>query len=118
MENSRSSASISGGLLMAIAFLGIFVYGLLTALPGTVLPDLERNKFLENDAVAGTFLLINAIGAVIAYLVSGPLTDKLGKKFTLSVGALLVIASMVSFAFVVTNVAPQSAKILIFLCGL
>ena len=118
MQTTRTETTTQSGLLMAIAFLGIFVYGLLTALPGTVLPELERAKYLENDAVAGTFLLINAIGAVIAYLVSGPLTDKLGKKFTLTTGALLVIAAMVAFALVVTNVAPQGAKVLVFLCGL
>lgn len=118
MNTTGGAAESRGSLLMAIAFLGIFVYGLLTALPGAVLPELERNRFLANDAVVGTFLLINAAGAVLAYLVSGPLTDKFGKKFTLSVGALLVIAAMGSFALVVTNVAPQSAQGLVFLCGL
>ena len=118
MTTTTGSTEGRGLLLMAIAFFGIFVYGLLTALPGAVLPELERNKFLANDAVVGTFLLINAAGAVLAYLVSGPLTDRFGKKFTLAVGAILVIASMSSFAFVVNNVAPPSAQGLIFLCGL
>ena len=35
--------------LMLIAFLGIFVYGLLAALPGAVLPTLERNRYLPNE---------------------------------------------------------------------
>lgn len=118
MSTSSRSATGSGALLMAIAFLGIFVYGLLTALPGAVLPELERNKFLANDAVVGTFLLINAAGAVLAYLVSGPLTDKFGKKFTLAVGSLLVIASMAGFAFVVTRVEAAAAQSLVFVCGL
>lgn len=118
MDASPRSSSSSGTLLMAIAFFGIFVYGLLTALPGTVLPDLEQNKFLANDAVVGTFLLINAIGAVLSYLVSGPITDRLGKKFTLLIGAFLAILSMVGFAVVVSNVEPTSAKSLIFICGL
>src|SRR5258708_36927289 len=89
MSATRRSFGGHEFLLMALAFLGIFVYGLLTALPGTVLPTLERNRFLPNDAVAGTFLLINAVGAVVAYIVSGPLTDRLGKKFTLSAGGAL-----------------------------
>jgi fucose permease len=118
MDASPRSASSSGTLLMAIAFFGIFVYGLLTALPGAVLPELEQNKFLANDAVVGTFLLINAIGAVLSYLVSGPITDRLGKKFTLSVGSLLVIASMAGFALVVARVEPAAAQALIFICGL
>jgi len=71
-------------LLMTIAFLGIFIYGLLAALPGSVLPTLERNQFLPNDSAVGTFLLINAIGAVVAYLVSGPIIDRIGKKVALT----------------------------------
>ena len=66
---------------MLIAFAGIFLYGLLAALPGSVLPSLERSQFLPNDSAIGTFLLINAVGAVLAYLVSGPLIDRIGKKF-------------------------------------
>jgi fucose permease len=105
-------------VLMFVAFFGIFVYGLVTALPGTVLPELERHLFLPNDAVAGNFLLINAIGAVVAYMVSGPLTDRIGKKFTLLVGSVLVGLSMVGFAAIVTNVQPESALILVFACSL
>src|SRR5215472_13357199 len=117
-ETKRRSFTGHDFLLLFIAFLGIFVYGLLTALPGTVLPELERNRFLQNDAVAGTFLLINAIGAVVAYIVSGPITDRIGKKFTLSAGAGLVIAAMAGFALTVTYVHAASALGLILLCSL
>lgn len=105
-------------LLMFIAFFGIFIYGLLTALPGTVLPDLERHRFLPNDATAGTFLLINAIGAVVSYMVSGPITDRIGKKFTLWAGAAIAGISMAGFAIVVTYVAAPSALVLVFACSL
>ena len=94
MEKSNKSALSNSTLLMFIAFVGIFLYGLLAALPGSVLPTLERNKFLPNDSAIGTFLLINAVGAVLAYLVSGPLIDRIGKKFALSFGTLLVLVSM------------------------
>ncbi len=116
-ETTRAAGSTAGYLLMAIAFFGIFVYGLLTALPGTVIPNLKASKFLQDDGVVANFLLINAIGAVLAYIISGPITDKIGKKFTLSVGALLVIGSMAGFAFVVSRVEPTAATFLIFLCG-
>jgi fucose permease len=105
-------------LLMIIAFFGIFVYGLLAALPGSVLPTLERNQYLPNDSTVATFLLINAIGAVLAYLVSGPIIDRFGKKFTLFFGAALVIASMAGFALTVTNVQAAAALLLIFSCSL
>jgi fucose permease len=105
-------------LLLFIAFFGIFVYGLLAALPGSVLPTLERNQYLPNDSAVGTFLLINAIGAVLAYLVSGPIIDRLGKKFALLFGSLIVIAAMAGFALTVTNVQAAAALPLIFACSL
>jgi fucose permease len=105
-------------LLMFIAFFGIFVYGLLAALPGSVLPTLERNQYLPNDSAVATFLLINAIGGVSAYLMSGPIIDRLGKKFALLFGAVLVIASMSGFALTVTRVQAAAALPLIFACSL
>lgn len=105
-------------LLLLVAFLGIFLYGLLAALPGSVLPTLERNQYLPTDKEVGTFLLINAIGAVLAYLISGPLIDKVGKKLTLMCGTLLVIASMVGLALIVTQVSAAAALLLIFVCSL
>ena len=105
-------------LLMLIAFFGIFVYGLLAALPGSVLPTLERNQFLPNDSAVGTFLLINAIGAVLAYIVSGPIIDRIGTKVALLVGSLCVIGSMVGFALIVTHIQAASALVLIFGCSL
>src|ERR1044071_9363310 len=105
-------------VLMIIAFLGIFVYGLLAALPGSVLPTLERNQFLPSDNTVGTFLLINALGAVLAYAVSGPIIDRIGTRVALLVGSVCVIGSMIGFALIVTRVQATSALILIFGCSL
>src|SRR5690349_6830984 len=105
-------------VLMTIAFLGIFLYGLLAALPGSVLPTLERNQFLPNDSAVGTFLLINAIGAVVAYLVSGHIIDRIGKKVALTFGISLVIASLIAFAATVSKVSPTSALLYVFTCSL
>jgi fucose permease len=118
--NTTQRKTLSGRelLLMLVAFLGIFVYGLLSALPGSVLPTLERARFLPDDSAVGTFLLINAAGAVLAYLVSGPAIDRAGKKFALACGAALVAASMAGFALTVTNVSPQAALFAIFCCSL
>src|SRR5688500_16743369 len=103
---------------MIIAFFGIFVYGLLAALPGSVLPTLERSQFLPSDSDVGTFLLINAVGAVLAYAVSGPIIDRIGTKVALLVGSVCVIGSMIGFALIVTRVQATSALILIFGCSL
>ena len=114
-EQQNSSGTL---ILMIIAFLGIFVYGLLAALPGSVLPTLERNQFLPGDSAVGTFLLINAVGAVLAYAVSGPIIDRIGSKVSLVVGSVCVIGAMIGFALIVTRVPATSALILIFGCSL
>lgn len=103
---------------MLVAFVGIFVYGLLSALPGSVLPTLERNRYLPDDGAVATFLLINAAGAVLAYLLSGPVIDRIGKKFALAGGAALVVASMAGFALTVTRVGAGAALFLLFGCSL
>ena len=103
---------------MVVAFLGIFVYGLLAALPGSVLPTLERNQFLPGDSAVGTFLLVNAVGAVLAYAVSGPIIDRIGTKIALLAGSVSVIGSMIGFALIITRVQATSALVLIFLCSL
>ena len=119
MTEQQSSTLTAGSLLlMIIAFAGIFLYGLLAALPGSVLPTLERNQYLPNDSTVGTFLLINAIGAVLAYAISGPIIDRIGKKFALFFGAALVTVSMVGFALTVTRIQATSALLLIFGCSL
>ena len=117
MTKQSTTSRSSTVLLILIAFAGIYLYGLLAALPGSVLPTLERNQFLPNDSTVGTFLLINAIGAVLAYLVSGPIIDRIGKKFALLFGTLLVLTSMIGFALTVINVRATSALILIFICS-
>jgi len=103
-EQQTSTAKARELLLMVIAFSGIFLYGLLAALTGSMLSTLERNQFLPNDSAVGTFLLINAIGAVLAYVISGPIIDRIGKKFALLFGTALVITSMIGFALTVTRV--------------
>ena len=119
MTEQQNRTSSKGTLiLMIIAFVGIFVYGLLAALPGSVLPTLERNQFLPSDSAVGTFLLINAVGAVLAYAVSGPIIDRIGTKVALLVGSVCVIGSMIGFALIVTKVQANSALILIFGCSL
>src|SRR5258705_1017865 len=118
LSKDRSSSAGHDLLLLIIAFLGIYVYGLLAALPGSVLPTLERNQYLPNDSAVATFLLINAVGAVLAYAVSGPIIDRIGKRFALLFGAAMVLASMAGLFVTVTKVHAASALLLIFACSL
>ena len=104
--------------LLALAFFGIFIYGLVSALPGSVLPTLERGHYLPGDSAVGTFLLVNAVGALVAYLVSGPVIDRVGMKAALAGGALGVIAALVGLALTVTRIAPSAAFGSILACSL
>jgi fucose permease len=116
-EEPGISSTSRSSLLMLLAFYGIFVYGLLAALPGSVLPTLERNQFLSTDSQVGTFLLFNAVGAVLAYIISGPIIDRIGKKFALLVGTSLVMISMFAFALIVAKVEATAALVLLLACS-
>lgn len=105
-------------ILLALAFFGIFIYGLISALPGSVLPTLERSLYLPNDSAVATFLLINAVGALVAYLVSGPVIDRVGMKTALAGGALTAVAALAGLGLAVTKVAPTAALASIFICSL
>lgn len=105
-------------MLLALAFYGIFIYGLISALPGSVLPTLERGRYLPGDSAVATFLLINAVGALVAYLVSGPVIDRVGLKAALGGGALVAAVALACFGLSVTKVAPEAALVSIFSCSL
>ena len=114
-DGSLTGRSIT---LLALAFFGIFIYGLISALPGSVLPTLERGGYLPGDSAVGTFLLINAVGALIAYLVSGPVIDRVGMKAALGGGALVAVLALAGFGLSVTKVAPSAALVSVFACSL
>ncbi|HWS90354.1 MAG TPA: MFS transporter [Pyrinomonadaceae bacterium] len=118
--SERRTGSLTGRdlTLLALAFFGIFVYGLISALPGSVLPTLERGGYLPDDSAVGTFLLVNAVGALAAYLVSGPVIDRVGMKAALGGGALVAAAALAGLGLAVTKVAPSAALVSILLCSL
>jgi MFS transporter, FHS family, glucose/mannose:H+ symporter len=74
-------------LLTAVACFGIFVFGIVMALLGTILPILSERLHLSLPEVGNLFLLMNfAMLAAMPFL--GPLMDRAGMKGILMVGAL------------------------------
>src|SRR5260370_28316025 len=72
--------------------LAIFVYGMIAAMLGTILPDLSSRLKLT-PAQNGTIALAQAIGLIVASVAVGPLIDNLGMKFGMVLGlALITIA--------------------------
>ena len=83
-------AKVRTGQLILAAVLAIFIYGVIAALLGTLMPTLKTQLSLTDEQL-GNIGLAQAIGLVIASLSAGPLIDNKGKKVGL-VGGLGLIA--------------------------
>jgi fucose permease len=86
-------------MLILAAILAIFVYGLIAAMLGTLLPELSA-KFSLTPGQNGDIALAQAIGLIVASVAVGPLIDLKGKKTGLLLGMGLIAAAL----FVVPNV--------------
>jgi len=80
-------------MLITAAILAIFVYGMIAAMLGTILPDLSA-RFKLTPAQNGTIALAQAIGLIIASVSVGPLIDYEGKKVGLLLGLALISISL------------------------
>jgi fucose permease len=81
-----------GFVLIFAAILAIFVYGMIAAMLGTILPDLS-DRFQLTPTQNGTIAFVQALGLIIASVGVGPLLDTQGDKAGLILGlALIAIA--------------------------
>ena len=79
-------------LLILSAIVAIFVYGMIAAMLGTILPELSE-RFHLTPSQNGTIAFAQALGLILASLAVGPLLDNEGKKAGLILGlALIAIA--------------------------
>jgi fucose permease len=77
-------------MLIVAAILAIFVYGVIAAMLGTLMPTLT---FLSMEQ-KGTVALAQAIGLIIASVAVGPLIDNKGKKTGLVLGLAMIAAAL------------------------
>ena len=96
-------------MLILAAILAIFVYGLIAAMLGTLLPELST-RFALTPGQNADIALAQAIGLIIASIAVGPLIDIKGKKTGLLLGLGLIAISL----FVVPN-APATGLAPVFL---
>lgn len=80
-------------MLIAAAILAIFVYGMIAAMLGTILPDLSK-RFGLSPNQNGTIALAQAIGLMIGSVGIGPLIDAEGYKLGLVLGLTLVALAL------------------------
>ncbi|MGB7264069.1 MAG: MFS transporter [Terracidiphilus sp.] len=100
-------------MLIFSAILAIFVYGMIAAMLGTILPDLS-DRFQLTPAENGAIAFAQALGLMLASLGVGPLLDTEGDKIGLILGLLLIAIALLAL--------PRSRKyrhllILLFLLG-
>lgn len=107
------SKTVSKGRLIPAAILAIFVYGLIAAMLGTLLPELSK-RFSLTPAENSNIALAQAIGLIIASVSVGPLIDNKGKKTGLILGLGLVAVSL----FVLPNVPGGALMAMFLLMGL
>jgi fucose permease len=80
-------------VLIFAAILAIFVYGMIAAMLGTILPDLSE-RFHLTPTQNGTIAFAQALGLMIASLAVGPLLDTQGDKIGLILGLLCIAGSL------------------------
>jgi len=79
-------------VLILAAILAIFVYGMIAAMLGTILPELSE-RFHLSPSQNGTIASAQALGLILASLGVGPLLDNEGSKLGMVLGlAFIAIA--------------------------
>ncbi len=80
-------------MLILAAILAIFVYGMIAAMLGTILPDLSA-RFKLTPKQNGTIAFCQALGLIIASVAVGPLIDNEGKKVGMLLGLSLITIAL------------------------
>src|ERR1700680_595988 len=81
-------------MLILAAILAIFVYGMIAAMLGTILPDLAALVKLTPKQ-NGSIAFYQALGLIIASVSVGPLIDNEGKKVGMVLGLALITLALV-----------------------
>jgi fucose permease len=100
-------------LLILAAVVAIFVYGMIAAMLGTILPDLSR-RFQLTPRQNGTIAFAQALGLMLASLGVGPLLDDFGKKAGLIIGLGLIVLVLLALP---RSSGYRSIVFLLFLLG-
>jgi fucose permease len=76
-------------VLIFAAIVATFIYGMIAAMLGTILPDLS-DRFQLTPRQNGIIAFAQALGLIIASLAVGPLLDDEGKKAGLMLGLAFI----------------------------
>ncbi|NMC64750.1 MAG: MFS transporter [Acidobacteria bacterium] len=101
-EVNKSAGSSQGAdlakKLTVASSAGIFIFGIVMAILGAILPQLSSLLQLDKARAGNLFFFMN-LGMLAASIVFGPLVDRFGFKIFLALSSLLVSLSFVGLAF-------------------
>jgi fucose permease len=100
-------------VLIFAAIVAIFVYGLIAAMLGTILPSLS-DRFHLTPAQNGTIAFAQALGLIIASVGVGPLLDTEGKQIGLILGLAFIALALFALP---RSAGFRSIVFLLFLLG-
>ncbi|MGA2416164.1 MAG: MFS transporter [Candidatus Sulfotelmatobacter sp.] len=100
-------------MLILASIIAIFIYGMIAAMLGTILPELST-RFQLSPSQNGTIAFAQALGLIIASLCAGPLIDNEGKKLGIALGL-----GLISIALFALPRSPgfRTILLLLFLLG-
>jgi len=101
-------------VLIFAAIVAIFVYGMIAAMLGTILPDLS-DRFHLTPTQNGTIAFAQALGLIIASVAVGPLLDSEGKKIGLILGLGFIAVALYALP---RSRGYRSILVLLFLLGI
>lgn len=99
-------------MILAV-ILAIFVYGMIAATLGTILPNLSE-RFQLTPSQNGSIAFAQALGLILASLVVGPLLDAEGKKVGLVLGLALI---SIAISALPRSTGYKSVLLLLFVLG-
>jgi MFS family permease len=90
---------VSATALYRVALAVMFVFGIVLALPGTVvgLPDVAERLGLTL-ANRGALISVTFVGLLVGSFISGPIVDRIGHRASLSISAALIAVCLPLFA--------------------
>ena len=100
-------------MLLFAAIVAIFIYGMIAAMLGTILPDLS-DRFHLSPSQNGSIAFAQAVGLIIASLGVGPLLDNEGKKLGLILGLGFIAVALFALP---RSRGYRSIMFLLFLLG-
>jgi len=100
-------------VLIFAAIVAIFVYGMIAAMLGTILPDLS-DRFHLTPTQNGSIAFAQALGLIIASVAVGPLLDSEGKKIGLILGMVFIAIALYALP---RSQGFRSILLLLFLLG-